>query len=171
MNAPEHLKEHVWERPDSYYGHNPVGDYVIYTRHRDSTIMENVNFEIALERLEAIEKKYEETLTDEQQVYDFSTNHCAVGWVEYLIVPQCAPEEVIQEAAKIICSLADYHCLDDDKYTEKQQESILEFWQRCSLADRVEWCQDAGASIFAARRDDDIPVEVDNCMNQHEMFY
>ena len=40
-----------WEAPDSYAGHNPIGDYTLYGRTRDSSIMENSNYELILEEL------------------------------------------------------------------------------------------------------------------------
>lgn len=166
----EILDEHVWERPADYAAFNedanPVGDYVIYARHRDSSIMDDTNYtEIfrSLSILAGIRKQRD-------KVYDFRVNHWAVGWVEYIIVRHDAHPDILEEAAEYICALADYPCLDDETYSERQCDAILDYWEGCSLRERVEYCRDNFASIFAARPNQPIPEAVFDDLQQGESF-
>lgn len=161
MEAIEHLKETLWETPDSYCGHNPVGEYCIYGRSRDSSILENSNYDLILEQLEELAPDH---------CYDFRAHHWAVGWVETIMLKPDAPNEALQAAGEILCSLADYPCLDDGAYSERQCSELQDYWQRCSIKERVEYCQESGDSVFSARRDA-VPEFVFDELIQSEMFY
>ena len=143
-----------WEHPDSYAGFSPVGDYVLLSKSRDSYILDEVNFDAALSQLRAESEECDETF------YTFRASHWACGWVEYLMVAKSAPEGVIAVAVDIENALADYPSLDDDVYSEAQWEAMHEYWAGLRLVDRLDYCRGAGASIFAARRDDEIPAPV-----------
>ena len=162
------LNECKWSTPDSYLGHNPVGDYVIYSRNRDSSILENTNYELILTQLQGEAEKYPDI---DSPVYDFRASHWACGWVEYVIVDKDAPQSVLDLAEDILRGLADYPVVSDDIYSENQFNAIYEYWQDCGLKERIEWCKDAGESIFSARREDCIPSPVFDELCQHEMFY
>ena len=58
-------------------------------------------------------------------------------------------------------SLADYPILDEEHFSELEWEEKHEYWEACSIKERVELCRKARTSIFAARRDDEIPENVD----------
>lgn len=161
------LNECKWERPDSYCGHNPVGDYVIYSRTRDSSILENSNYDLILAELKAEADKYPDI---DQPVYDFRASHWAVGWVEYIIVEKDAPQSILDMAEDILRGLADYPVVSEEDYSEKQYDAVHEYWENCGLRERMEWCKDAGESIFSARHDD-IPEQVFDELYQSEMFY
>jgi hypothetical protein len=141
------LSEQVWAHPGDYAGHNPVGDFVIYSRHRDSSIMENVNYNLICAELGAVDDDFS------APVYTFRAGHWAVGWVEYIILKKEAPEDVLEKAAEILSALSDYPILSDDAYSEAQFEAIVNYWEDETIRGRVEWCYEAGESIFAARRD------------------
>ena len=158
------LKENAWSTPDDYLGHNPEGDYVIYCRHRDSTILDDVNYGIICKELGAVDDDYT------APVYTFRASHWAVGWVEYVIVRKDAPEETLETASGFICSLADYPSLDDEAYSSEQYHAVQDYWASQSVRERVYWCAEAGESIFSARRD--YPSEkVLEHLEQSEMFY
>jgi len=162
------LNECKWENPDSYFGHNPVGDYVIYSRNRDSSILENTNYELILAQLEGEAEKYPDI---EKPVYDFRASHWGCGWIEYIIVNKDAPQSILDLAEETLSALADYPVVSDDMYSENQYTAIYEYWQECGLRERIEWCKDAGESIFSARKEDCIPSPVFDELYQHEMFY
>lgn len=162
------LNECKWEKPDSYFGHNPVGDYVIYSRNRDSSILENTNYELILAQLDGEAEKYPDI---EKPVYDFRASHWGCGWIEYIIVNKDAPESILDLAEEILSALADYPVVSDDLYSENQYNAIYEYWEECGLKERIEWCKDAGESIFSARKEDCIPSPVLDELFQHEMFY
>ena len=82
-----------WERPTDYGGFNPVGDFVIYTRNRDSGILETVNSEVIENIFSELNYKFREEwylhsgleAGEENWFYIFRAGHWAVGWVEYLM--------------------------------------------------------------------------------------
>jgi hypothetical protein len=155
MNAAEHLAERAWKHPDSYGGFSPDGDYVVLTRNRDSLLVDNVNWDVACETLNA--EAYDggsEHATERPAVYHWRAGHWAVGWVEYLCVRADADEATRENAGEILCSLADYPILDENRYSNAEYEAVCEFWERCSLRDRVDYLRETGHSIFAARRDE-----------------
>ena len=167
MAQPDSEYLEKWEHPDSYAGHSPTGDYVIYARNRDSTILENTNYKLILDELEALNP---ESLADDPPVYDFRAGHWAVGWVEYIIVKANAPANIIKAAEEIVCALADYPVYDEDAYTNAQMEAIDEYWEGLSPRDKAEYCKDNGASIFAFRHDR-MPEQVSEAFWQDERFY
>lgn len=76
------------------------------------------------------------------------------------MVRQDAPEQVLATAAEIHAALDSYPILDEDDYSEKQYEAVHKYWSERSIKERVYYCQEAGACIFAARREDDVPDSV-----------
>ena len=190
MDAIEHLEEVAWERPDSYGAWdslaNPVGDYCIYSRHRDNEILVNVNYEEILNSLYKLQEKISTQLMEsgekpspdeeweewEQRpwVYDFRAGHWAVGWVEYIIVRKDAPYEILKEAGEIVCALAQYPVLNDQAYSDACWEAINAEWEGARMQDRIEYCKDVEISIFAARRDE-VPTEVYDRLSDTQGFY
>ena len=179
MEAIEHLEECAWTRPPHYMAFeslaNPVGDYCIYSKTRDTGILGEVNFEKILECLEEEMKKYEENVAyqgdedDRPWVYTFSASHCMCGWVEYIIVRKDSPESLLKVAGEIFCAISEYPIFDEEAYGEACYEAICEYWGNARLQDRIEYCQDAEVSIFAARRDE-IPEEVYDDLREGEGF-
>jgi hypothetical protein len=151
MNAAEHLEDRVWKTPDSYFGFNPVGDFIVLTRHRDSCLLAKCNWESATQVLRA--DPYDGGLADRANAYTFVANHWAVGWVEYLMVRQDAPYEIRREAGEIVCALADYPILDEDLLSRREWEAVCEYWAYASIKERMEYLYEARISRFAARRD------------------
>ena len=157
-----------WESPDSYAGHNPVGDYVIYTRNRDSSIMENSNYELILKELSDLSEPFDNVRDGgEPFVYDFRAGHWACGWVETIIIRQNAPAEIIELAESIEGALSDYPVYSDDDYSERQWNEMCRYWNAIDTRERIEWLKESGESIFLARNDDHIPES----FQESEMFY
>lgn len=174
-----------WVTPDSYFGFDPVGDYVLYARNRDSQILTESNWECLEESLEKVIKelpseiqpsiRYTEKWGDKEELpsewmYVWSASHWAVGWVEYMMIRADAPLPVIKEAEELYTALHDYCILDEDDYGRKQDDAIYQFWKDCSLEERMEYCRQAGDSIFSARRDDEIPPDVYDDLRDMDMF-
>ena len=162
----------VWKHPEYYAGFSPDGDYVLYARHRDSSILDNSNFECLKEHLmkavkdpnlgEAPPRKDPSDWYDipEGWIYDWSASCWAHGWREYLMVRADAPEELLKVAQEIHDDLTNnYPVFNDDDYSHRQDEAICEFWGRMSISERVYLCQKAEVSVFTARHEE-IPVEV-----------
>lgn len=154
MQALEHLAARVWEHPECYGGFSPDGDYCILTRHRDSLLLDNCNWDVACERLNA--QAYDggdEHAQSRPAVYHWRAGHWAVGWIEYLMVRADAPQATLETAGEILCSLSDYPILSEDRYSNAEFDAVCAYWERCSVRDRVDYLRDASISIFAARRD------------------
>ena len=145
----EILKSTAWEQPSHYMGHSPVGHYVICTRTRDSSIMENTNFTEILKELEPDP----DNEGDEPSVYDFRVSHFLCGWAEYLIVRNDAPQATLDLAAEILEQLEAYPVYSDDAYAVAQYEAADEYWGALSLENKVQECSDNNVSILAARRE------------------
>ena len=152
--AKEILAETAWTTPPYYAGKNPVGEYVIATRTRDSSILEDVNYCCILEDLEDINKQSSCQCHQkgDDGVYDFRASHWACGWIEYLMVKPEAPDEVLIKAAETICALADYPVYDEDQYSSAMWLAVTDHWDNMGINERVDYCRDVGCSIFAARR-------------------
>lgn len=156
MHAIEHLAETAWKTPANYGGFSPVGDYCILSRNRDSSLLDESNWDVACESLNAEDHDSGE-YDSRPAVYTFRAGHWAFGWVEYLMVRPDAPEATLQEAGEILCSLADYPVLSDDDWSRREYEAQCDAWRNASVRDRVEWirrCTGMRCNIFAARRDE-----------------
>lgn len=154
----------TWEHPSNYGGFSPDGDYLVYSRNRDSSILENSNYEIILSELKEAESNLENN-TDKPFVYDFRANHWGCGWVEYILISKNSPDSLQALVAEIIGALQDYPIYSESDYSEKQYEAICEYWENMSISERVDYCSDNGESIFAARHNS-IPEEVFDKLNE-----
>lgn len=159
MNAIEHLESARWTKPEHYAGFNPGRDYVLLTQHRDSDALTRSNWRMAVRDLKAEEfdwnRGYDgpDNFPQRPAVYTWRASHWAVGWVEYLMVREDAPGDVLTAAGEILCSLESYPVLSDDDFSELETEEAEEHWARMSVRDRVDILQRARACIFGARRD------------------
>ena len=109
-----------WKHPRDYFGFNPEGDYLIYTRHRDSCILENSNYECIFK---ALQEKDPDNF-----VYDFRAHHFAVGWVEYILITQNAPKDLLNYACEILSALSDYPVFDESDFSERECNYAHEYW-------------------------------------------
>jgi hypothetical protein len=138
-----------WDHPTgfdsnaNFIGYKPTG-YVIYSRNRDSSILEETNFAAILKDLGG----------EGDLVRVVRHGHWACGWIEYITVDDTAPASLLDQCVDIVRALSDYPVYSDDLYSEAQWEAIAEHWERSNLRDRVKYCKEAGISMFAARRDD-----------------
>lgn len=152
----EILSKREWKHPSDYGGFSPDGDYMILSRHRDSYMLDESNWDIARSRLGCEpydEGRDPETYPSRPASYDWRAGHWAVGWVEYLMVRRDAPESVLIAAADIVCDLENYPILDESDYSQRQFEAVQEYWRAAGFRERMELCKDNGASIFAARHE------------------
>lgn len=169
MNVTDQLKEMEWEHPDSYGGHSPEGHYCVYSRNRESTILENCNYQSILNELKELDCETSGK-KERPKVYDFRAGHWACGWVEYIIIERDAHSAVLERACEILSALADYPVYNEVEYSNKQNEEIHDYWLRISLRERLAWCADVGTSIFSARHEA-IEENIYEALSQHEMFY
>lgn len=131
-----------WVRPDSYGGFMPVGHFFIFSRSRDSSILENSNYERILEDLKGKFGEY---------VYDYRARCWAVGWVEEILMLPDAPEKAQKAVYEVLSGLDNYPVYDESDYSDRLEEEAERYWDRESLRGKVEICDEVGASIFQAR--------------------
>jgi hypothetical protein len=159
-----HLKLWVYPR-DGYTGADLSDWYPIVGKHRDSDALARTNFEAALGRLQAVAghdspaaklrgRWYE---ADEDGdihpvVSSLSFSNCLVGWSETIFVYKDAPAAVLDEAESILDDLDGYPVLDEEAWSDLEYEEACSFWEGMSVSMRVDYCREAGVSIFAARR-------------------
>jgi hypothetical protein len=144
--ARDILAETVWTTPSDYAGYNPVGDYVITTRTRDSDCLTRSNYE-------CIFADMLNNPTGDDFVDDFRAEHWLCGWVAYIIMSKDAPESLLIKAAEIISALSDYPVYDENHWSEMECNEICGYWENMGLSERVGYCRDNEVSIFASRRD------------------
>lgn len=122
-----------------------IGQYlVVLSRNRDSSILEESNWDAALKLLGG-----ESDDNGPVQIHRFG--HWACGWFELLLVnPDDDAKRAIAE--DIENSLSDYPILDDDDYSDREYTYACDTWESFTIADRVDYLQRAQLCIFAARR-------------------
>lgn len=144
----------MWTHPTgfdsnaNFVGTQPTG-YVIYSRNRESSILENVNFYDILTDLGG----------EGEHVTIVRHGHWACGWIEYLIVDRNAAHALLDRCVDIARALANYPIFNEESYSDAQYEAIYNYWNDVSLSDRIDLCRKNKVSIFAARRDH-VPTSV-----------
>ena len=131
-----------WERPSDYFGADWPEYFVFLGQHRDSDSVQRSNFIVGLEALGG----------ESETVIVVRERHWAVGWVEWIGIHE-SDEARITEADGMLCALSDYPVLSDDHLSELEWNEAADYWERMSVRDRMEYCQRADISCFAARRD------------------
>ena len=147
--AKEYLEPTTWEHPSDYGGYSPNGAYIFASVNRDSSLLEQSNWDY-------IQKTFDKF--DPEYVISWRAGHWAVGWIEYFGIAANASDQMIIEAAEIVAALADYPILDESDYSERQYEAVQEYWGNQHLRYRLEIFKDSGAaedgsSVFSIRRD------------------
>jgi len=143
---PENLER--WKRPECFVAWSEHWAYsgecfVFLGRHRDSDLITETNFEVALLELGG----------ESDTVRVIRENHWAVGWVEWIAIHE-SDAAALENADGIASALEEYPIIDDEAVSESEIDAASEYWEREPLAGRIQICRDALVSIFAARRDD-----------------
>lgn len=140
MYQPQHLKR--WKLPSSYFGAEWPEYYVFLSQHRDSDSLTRSNFICGLKAIGG----------ESETVQVVRESHWAVGWVEWIAIHQ-DDEQALREADAIAEKLEDYPVVNEDHWSELEWNEAQDYWASMSVRDRLELCEKAGVSIFAARRD------------------
>ena len=113
--------------------------YYCYSVHRDSDYLTQSNFDFIRAALHSS--------------FVFRFNHWLYGWIDYLGLPHDALEVEKNDFRRIIDQLENYPILDEEDYSRRCHNAIVDFWRSESISGRVELCQRYDDSIFAARSD------------------
>jgi hypothetical protein len=88
--------------------------------------------------------------------HEETANHCfghwACGWYELLLIHP-DDTEALKVASAMAADLEQYPILNEEHLSELEWEAAADYWEGCSVSDRVEILQRFGGSIFQARRD------------------
>ena len=148
-NIQQYITEHdldklQWVTPEHYYGFNPIGDIIMYSKTRDSHIIDDSNFECIEHELNQLGIKN----------YTFKAGCSMFGSIEYLMVELDGLTELhVDELYSIISSIESYPIFNDTDYYAKLDDAIFMKWDKMSLRERVELAQGNNANIFSARHD------------------
>jgi len=118
------LSNYAGQLPDDGWG-------VVVARNRDSDLLANSNFEVALEQLGG----------EGENVEVVRIGHWACGWIEYLAVREGTTDYEI--ALDIHLSLEDYPVLDDEDLSRREYEEAHRVWADCySASERIKYIRD-----------------------------
>ena len=139
--------EHIsrYEVPSHYFGKHWHEYFTVYGIHRDSDALARSNFTCILRELGG----------ESDTVIVTRASHWAVGWIDTIRVHQDDTAR-LQLADNIMGELEDYPVVDEDHFSELEYTEACDYWERSSVADRVEAIQSSRSdvSVFAARRPD-----------------
>jgi len=128
---PKHLKR--WAMPSHYAGEVWPAYYGSGCgRSRDSDCLEESNFCTMLQLLGG----------ESDTVTVVRESHWAVGWVEWIAIHQ-DDAKALQIADEARARLADYPVLDEDDWSEREQETANQIWRECySPKERIRYVRD-----------------------------
>ena len=119
-----------WSRTENYIGESYNDYYVLLSRHRDSGLVEESNFQSALKMLNGE--------SDTVKIIRF--RHWAVGWIEVILIHE-SDKESIDKGNEIEKALESYPILDEDAFGEMVTEKEAE------MHDQIKY--DADHGLFA----------------------
>ena len=119
---------------ENYMGDIPHPEwYVVLTTSRDADTLTRSNFECAQKALE--DEKYD----DDTKVFRFG--HWGCGWWEALCVREGT--EAFKEGESIANNLEEYPVLDDEAFSQAEEEEALEVWANCyRVQDRIRYIRE-----------------------------
>lgn len=127
-----------WKHDSNYIGEDYSDCYVILTKHRDSSLI--------------VESNFESVRRDIEFYYPESTivvrlNHWAVGWIEMLLI-HSSQTEALAEADQIVYKLDNiYPIYDEDDYTSRVWDTANQIWDNAPEWEREEICEAIGVSL------------------------
>lgn len=125
---PKNLK--LWTMPDSYCGAVWPAYYSAgLGQSRDSDALERSNFICTLRAIGG----------ESETVQVVRESHWAVGWVEWIAIHQ-DDDNALRLADEVQAGLADYPVVNEDHWSELEQEDANETWANCySPQERVDY--------------------------------
>lgn len=119
-----------WDSMANYAGDIPDDKwFVVMGRNRDSDVLTNSNWDVALEMLGG----------ESETVEIVRFGHWACGWIEYLCVSSEDVEKV-KIGEDIQARIESYPVLDEDHFSEAEMEEANDIWSRCyDKRDRIEY--------------------------------
>jgi hypothetical protein len=128
MYTPNNLKR--WTKPSHYAGASwPEYFSSGVGQSRDSDALERSNFACMLNELGG----------ESETVIVVRESHWAVGWVEWIAIHQ-DDTKALTTADEIQAALSDYPVINEDHWSETEQEEANEVWANCyGPEERIEY--------------------------------
>lgn len=115
--TPKHLE--LWTRADNYMGETYYDYYQAgFGRSRDSDILEESNFECALDKLGG----------ESSKVLVARSSHWACGWVECILIHKTAYAK-LKIADQLAADFKSYPIVNESDFSERELEYITEYAQ------------------------------------------
>lgn len=161
--TPKHLKK--WTHPDNYYGETWDEYYVFMGRSRDSSLIDDHNFDYAYEEL----SKLPPFESDEEDLspHIVRERHWLCGWVEWIAIHQ-KNKKALMLADELAERLKNYPILDEDSYMDKLNEEAYRIWSEVfNVRDRINYIRRNGhycskfSELLATVRGELVMVETD----------
>ena len=108
-----------WSRSKNYIGESYYDYYVLLSRHRDSGLVEESNFNSALKALNG----------ESDTVKVIRASHWLCGWIEMILIHE-SDKESVDKGNEIEESLNNYPILDEDAFGELLSEKEKEMYDQ-----------------------------------------
>lgn len=120
----------LWHYPECYAGASWDNYYAFLSRSRDSSLLDESNFECALERLGG---------ENNPMVVVIRERHWAYGWLEWIAIHK-DDEKALRLADEMCGELERYPALNEDDWSERQYEAAYKVWEEMfSSAERLDF--------------------------------
>ncbi len=125
MSALDDSSNYIGER---------IKAYVVYSKHRDSDLLTQTNFDGILADLESAAEKA--GAPDSVEVHSFG--HWGVGHVDQIMITPDAPDSVFDCAEEALARLADYPVYNESEYSDAEWNAAADYWESLSPRKKVE---------------------------------
>ena len=115
-----------WTLPSNYVGASWPEYFVFLGMNRDSDALERANFDAGLKAVGG-----EHTREDDVELIAvIEESHWAVGWVRWIAIHE-SQTEALTKASAILDALDDYPVVDEELWSEYEQEEAEQVWTNC----------------------------------------
>ena len=143
----EHMTSRGLDSYDNYGGSTEHKDMLVsLSRSRDSDLLSESNFEVALKKLGGE--------SDSVQIHRFG--HWACGWLEHILIDP-KDEKAVDLAKEIESSLEDYPILDEEHHSE------MEYKAQCESIEQAGCPSELVGDVFTWLWDNDQGAFHDDC--------
>lgn len=140
MYQPKHLQR--WQELINYKGENFDDYYIVHWRFFRCTPTERANHQYIQHRLREVGG----------DGIEFAVFTDAIMLLRYYVLVHKDNERALKTAENLLERMHRDGCLDEKLREKMHQESMQRQWNQATLKKRVGFCQEAGISVFAARR-------------------
>jgi hypothetical protein len=126
-------------RPDSYVGRQWDGYVPFLFLTGQSDLVEQHNYKVIKDELSDYMSdvvRVDEDKNEFMALEEAKCKHWACGFLDYLLLSQDAPEDLVIKVADIISALEDYHIYYEEGFYQFEEEKIAEAWENMSVRDR-----------------------------------